>query len=52
MLRVHGVAREADVRYLIYENKGAFSVVRWDQPVDQQPAAAALRAGGEVARET
>jgi uncharacterized membrane protein YcaP (DUF421 family) len=43
VLRTHGVAREADVRYLIYENKGAFSIVRWDQPIDQEPAAAALR---------
>jgi uncharacterized membrane protein YcaP (DUF421 family) len=49
VLRNHGVAREADVRYLVYENKGAFSVVRWDQPIDQEPVASALRAAGRGA---
>jgi uncharacterized membrane protein YcaP (DUF421 family) len=49
VLRIHGIASEADVRYLVYENKGAFSVVRWDQPVDREPVAAALRAAGDAA---
>lgn len=48
-LRTRGVAREDDVRYLVYENKGAFSVIPWDQPVDQEPAATALRAAGDGA---
>jgi len=49
VLRTRGIATATDVRYLIYENKGAFSVIRWDQPVDQEPVAAALRAAGEGA---
>jgi uncharacterized membrane protein YcaP (DUF421 family) len=44
VLRTRGIAREADVRYLVYENKGAFSVIGWDQPIDEEPAAAALHA--------
>jgi hypothetical protein len=46
VLRTHGVAREADMRFLVYENKGVFSIVRRDQPVDEEPAAAALRGRG------
>jgi uncharacterized membrane protein YcaP (DUF421 family) len=45
-LRTRGVVRESDVRYLVYENKGAFSVIGWDHPVDQEPTASALRAAG------
>jgi hypothetical protein len=31
------------VRHLVYENKGSFTVVGWDDPVDEEPTAAALR---------
>lgn len=44
VLRVHQVHRVADVRHLVYENKGAFSLISWDQPTQEEPAAAALRA--------
>lgn len=44
VLRRHGVRRLADVRYLLYEAKGAFSVVEPDTPDEEEPLAAALRA--------
>lgn len=55
VLRARGVARVSDVRYLFYENKGAFSLVTWDQDLEVQPVAAALdevgrRAGAPPSR--
>jgi uncharacterized membrane protein YcaP (DUF421 family) len=43
MLRQRGVSGLARVRYLIYEAKGAVSVVGWDQAADREPLADALR---------
>jgi uncharacterized membrane protein YcaP (DUF421 family) len=43
ILRTRGIRRLADVRHLVYENKGSFTVVGWDDPVDEEPTAAALR---------
>ncbi|MEU2930647.1 YetF domain-containing protein [Streptomyces sp. NPDC007251] len=43
VLRCRGVRRLADVRYLLYENKGAFSIIGPHQPLDTEPLAAALR---------
>jgi uncharacterized membrane protein YcaP (DUF421 family) len=48
VLRQRGVHRMADVRFLVYEDKGAFSLLGWDQPVDVQPALSALTASGQV----
>ncbi|MGK5451439.1 DUF421 domain-containing protein [Streptomyces radiopugnans] len=44
VLRRHGVRRLEDVRYLLYEAKGAFSVIGPGTPEDDEPLAAGLRA--------
>lgn len=43
VLRQRGVHRLADVRYLVYEAKGAFSVVGPEAPADGEPLATALQ---------
>jgi uncharacterized membrane protein YcaP (DUF421 family) len=43
VLRTRGVRRLSDVRFLLYENKGAFSTIGWDQQVNDEPVASALR---------
>ncbi|MFF9408124.1 YetF domain-containing protein [Streptomyces anandii] len=43
VLRRRGVPRLADVRYLLYETKGAFSVIGPGRPLDGEPLAAVLR---------
>jgi uncharacterized membrane protein YcaP (DUF421 family) len=43
VLRQRGVHRLADVRYLVYETKGAFSVVGPEAPADGEPLTTALR---------
>jgi uncharacterized membrane protein YcaP (DUF421 family) len=44
VLRQRGVHRLADVRYLVYEAKGAFSVIGPEAPADGEPLATALQA--------
>ena len=44
VLRTSGVRRLTDVRFLLYENKGAFSIIGWGQNANDEPVASALRA--------
>ncbi|MGW0497492.1 DUF421 domain-containing protein [Streptomyces sp. NPDC003007] len=46
VLRRRGVQRLADVRYLLYETKGAFSVIGPGRPLEGEPLAAVLREAG------
>ena len=49
-LRTRGVEDIGDVRYLVFEGKGAFSVVHHDAPRDVEPAATVERIASEHSR--
>lgn len=52
VLRTRGVRQLADVRFLLYENKGAFSIIGWDQHAKDEPVASALRTTAHLSAAT